>query len=122
MAGFGDRLPALAPRVTAFREESARNGRQGTVCLLRLIGVGSSRTAVAEEWLPGIVDMLRSYRRAGAPGERNDAASRSLGGGRTSPLDAFEDMLIGGTPDDVIARLQRCQELTGCEYLMATFR
>jgi probable F420-dependent oxidoreductase len=122
MAGFGDRLPSLAPRVAAFREESARNGRQGTVCLLRLIGVGASRAAVAEDWLPGIVDMLRSYRRAGAPGERNETAASSLAGGRTSPLDAFEDMLIGGTPEDVITRLRRCEELTGCEYVMATFR
>jgi probable F420-dependent oxidoreductase len=122
LAGFGDRLPELAPRVASFREQSARNGRAGTVCLLRLVGVAPSRAAVEERWLPEIVDMLRSYRRAGAPGERHATASRSLAGGRTSPLDAFEDMLIGGTPEDVVTQLERCRELTGCESVLATFR
>jgi probable F420-dependent oxidoreductase len=122
LAGFGDKLPALQPRVAAFREESAANGRAGTVCLLRLIGVGASREAVEENWLPGVVDMLRSYRRAGAPGERNETASRALGERATPGLDAFQDMLIGGSPEDVIAEIERCREMLDCDYVLPTFR
>lgn len=122
MVGFGDRLPALAPRVEQFRAESTANGRAGEVCLMRLVGIGPTREAVEADWLPGVLAMLRGYRRAGAPGERNDEASQKLRSskGAATLAELGNDMFIGGTPDDIIAGLQRCQAMTGCEYMMPT--
>jgi len=37
-------------------------------------------------------------------------------------LDSFGDMLVAGTPDDCVAQLKACAELTGCEYVLVTFR
>ena len=122
MVGFGDRLPALEPRVTEFREASKANGRAGEICLMRLVGIGASREEVAETWLPGVLDMLRGYRRAGAPGERNEEASSTLrsSGGRATFAELGNDMFIAGTPDDVIAGIRRCREMTGCEHFVPT--
>ena len=121
LAGFGDRLPAVAARAAGYREQAARHGRSSTVCLLRLVGIGASRAAVEQEWLPGVVEMMRRYRRAGAPGEKNDRAAATVRE-RKLTLDGFSDMLIAGTPDDCAEQLRSCAELTGCEYVLTTFR
>jgi alkanesulfonate monooxygenase SsuD/methylene tetrahydromethanopterin reductase-like flavin-dependent oxidoreductase (luciferase family) len=122
MIGFGDRLPTLESRVADFRAQSTANGRAGEICLMRLVGIGPSRQYVEEEWLPGVLAMLRGYRRAGAPGERNDDASSKFrsGGGRSTLAELGNDMFIGGTPGDVIAGIKRCQEMTGCEHFIPT--
>ena len=119
MVGFGDRLPALAPRVAQFRADSHASARSGEVCLMRLVGIGGSRASVEATWLPQVLATLRSYRRAEAPGERNqDASAKLRGGGATTLADLGNDMFIGGTPDDVIVGIKRCQEMTGCEHFI----
>jgi len=122
MVGFGDRLPALEPKVADFRKQSAANGRAGEICLMRLVGIGQNRDDVERDWLPPVLTMLRSYRRAGAPGERNEDASQKLrrDSGRSMLAELGNDMFVAGTPDDVIAGIRRCQELTGCEHFMPT--
>jgi probable F420-dependent oxidoreductase len=122
MVGFGDRLPALESRVAAFRAESADNGRAGEVCLMRLVGIGATREDVEREWLPDVLTMLRGYRRAGAPGERDEDASRTIQrrGDRASLGELGNDLFVAGTPDDVIAGIRRCRDLTGCEYFVPT--
>jgi probable F420-dependent oxidoreductase len=122
MAGFADRLDALSPRVDSYRQQAADAGREATVCLMRLIGVARRRADIEQAWLPAVVEMMRGYRRAGAPGERNETAAKSLGERREATLDSFEGMLVGGTPDDCIEALRRCEQATGCESLLATFR
>lgn len=122
MAGFADRLPDLERSVAGYRDLARAAGRPGEVCLLRLVGIGTDRAEVERTWLPGVVEMLRGYRRAGAPGKRTaagSAAARATGG---PTLDGFSDMLIAGSPEDCIAGIQRCIEATGCEYILATFR
>lgn len=121
LAGFGDRLPAVAARAAGYREQAARHGRASTVCLLRLVGIGVSRDVVERQWLPGVVEMLRGYRRAGAPGEKS-ARAAAAGEDRKLTLDGFGDMLIAGTPDDCVRQLRDCGEQTGCEYVLVTFR
>jgi probable F420-dependent oxidoreductase len=122
LAGFGDRLPAIAARAADYRMQARRNGRTATLSLLRLVGIGASRDVVEREWLPGVVEMMRGYRRAGAPGEKNEQAAAAARGHRRLTLDGFSDMLIAGTPDDCVEQLRACAELTGCEYVLATFR
>ena len=123
LVGFGDRLPALEPTVAGFRAASVANGRAGEICLMRLVGIGPSREDVERDWLPPVLAMLRSYRRAGAPGERDQHASRKLrrSGGTSTLAELGNDMFVAGTPDDVIAGIRRCADLTGCEHFMPTF-
>jgi probable F420-dependent oxidoreductase len=122
LAGFGDRLPAVAARAASYREQAAGHGRAATVCLLRLVGVAASRDAVESTWLPGVVEMMRGYRRAGAPGEKSERAATSLRERREPTLATFDDMLIAGTPADCVEQLKACEQATGCEYVLATFR
>ena len=122
LAGFGDRLPAVTARAAAYREQAKEHGRAATLCLLRLVGIGASREAVESDWLPGVVEMLRGYRRAGAPGEKSERAAASLRERREMTLDSFGDMLVAGTPTDCIAQLKTCAELTECGYVLVTFR
>ncbi len=123
MVGFGDRLPAVQPKIEEFRRASAANGRAGEICLMRLVGIGPTRQQVEDGWLPEVLAVLRGYRRAGAPGERNEDASKKLksGGGITTLDELGQDWMVAGTPDDVIAGIRHCHEMTGCEYLYPSF-
>jgi probable F420-dependent oxidoreductase len=122
MVGFGDRLPALEARVATFRAESADNGRRGEICLMRLVGIGARREDVERDWLPDVLATLRSYRRAGAPGERDESASRAArrSGDQPSLTELGSDLFVAGTPDDVVAGIERCRAVTGCEHFLPT--
>lgn len=119
---FPDPLPKVVDTLAWYRREAAEAGRSATVVLGRSIGIGSSRRAVEEEWLPDILRVMRGYRRAGAPTERNEAMASKLrsGGGLTTLDDLGDDVFIAGTPDDVVAGLRRAREMTGCDVVLAT--
>jgi probable F420-dependent oxidoreductase len=117
---FPDPLPKVQETLAWYRKEAAANGRQATVVLGRQIGIASTRQAVEDEWLPRVVQVMRSYRRAGAPTERNEGMASKLraGGGKATIEDLGNDVFIAGTPDDVIAGLKRAQEMTGCDVIL----
>jgi alkanesulfonate monooxygenase SsuD/methylene tetrahydromethanopterin reductase-like flavin-dependent oxidoreductase (luciferase family) len=118
MVGFGDRLPTAADRIATFRAESARHDRRGEICLMRLVGLGATRLQVEETWLPDVLTMLRGYARAGAPQDRNDDVRTVARSDRPTLEGLGNDLFVAGTPDDVIAGLQRAIEMTACEYVM----
>jgi probable F420-dependent oxidoreductase len=119
---FPDPLPKVQETLAWYRREAAANGRTATVVLGRQIGIGSSRQAVEDGWLPQVLAMMRGYRRAGAPTERNEgmAAKLRAGGGQATIPDLGNDVFIAGTPDDVIAGLERAASMTGCDVVLAT--
>ena len=86
------------------------------------IGIASTRQVVEDGWLPRVLQAMRAYRRAGAPTERNEgmAAKLKAGGGKATIEDLGNDVFIAGTPDDVIAGLQRAQQMTSCDVVLAT--
>jgi probable F420-dependent oxidoreductase len=123
IVGFADRLPRLAPRLAEYRALAAENGRSSQVCLMRLVGIGASRDDVEQDWLPGVLDMLRGYRRAQAPAETNDAQAdrmRAAGRGQASLTDLGDDMFIAGTPEDCIRSIQRCVDETACDHILVS--
>jgi alkanesulfonate monooxygenase SsuD/methylene tetrahydromethanopterin reductase-like flavin-dependent oxidoreductase (luciferase family) len=92
---------------------------------MRLVGIGTSREQVEERWLPEVLTLLRGYRRAGAPGDRDESASKRLRGRDTarekpSGLDALEAMIVAGSPDDVVAGVRRYHDATNCEHFVPT--
>jgi probable F420-dependent oxidoreductase len=121
IASFSDRLPRLVPKLDRYREMAAGNGRSSTVCLMRLVGLGATRDEVEREWLPAIYGMLRSYAKVAAPTERGDTTESSLKAARRGDISLAElgtDMLIAGTPDDVVAGLERAIAETACEHVL----
>jgi len=117
---FPDPLPKVQEILAWYRKEAAANGRQATIVLGRQVGIASTRRAIEDEWLPRVVQVMRGYRRAGAPTERNEGMASKLkaGGGKATIEDLGNDVFIAGTPDDVIAGLRRAQEMTGCDIVL----
>lgn len=119
--GFADRIPQLVPRLDRYRQLAGSYGRPSTVALMRLVGMGTSIEQVEQQWWPGIYQMLRGYARVEAPTERGDATERSLKAARRGEMslaDMGDDMLIAGTPDDVVRGLRRAIDETACEHLL----
>lgn len=111
---------SLAPKIVRFREECRAHGRAGTVALNRKIGIGPSRRQVEEQWLPPILDVYRDYVRLGVPFDAEFVAKLGSGAAlRLSDLPA--DQIIGGTPEDCIAALKSCAEVTGCDSIIVDF-
>jgi probable F420-dependent oxidoreductase len=124
IVGFADRLPKLAPRVEEYKALATSHGRSSTVCLMRLVGIGATRSEVEEDWLPSVISMLRGYRKVNAPAETGDDQAgriRSVGRGEGGLAELGDDMFVAGTPDDCVASLQRCIRETGCEHLLISF-
>jgi probable F420-dependent oxidoreductase len=121
--GFSDRLPKLVPRLERYRALAAGHGRQSTVCLMRLVGLGATRDEVEQGWLPAIYQMLRGYAKVAAPTERGDHTESSLKAAHRGDITLAElgsDMLIAGTPDDVIAGLRRAIDETQCDHVLVS--
>jgi probable F420-dependent oxidoreductase len=123
IVGFGDRIDALGPTVTSYREAATASGQPGEICVLRLVGIADSRRHVEDDWLPSVLEMLRSYRRAGAPGRRDEQASTRLRqagttGGGSDRLEMLSGMIVAGDPDDVVAGVRRYVEATACEHFV----
>ncbi len=118
LIGFADKLDSLRTKVPEYRRLAADNGRPSTVCLMRLVGVASTRAEVEERWFPPVLGMLRRYRRVGAPAERNAQLSQKLRsqGDRLTLEQIGTDMIVAGTPDDCVDGVQRFERATGCEY------
>jgi alkanesulfonate monooxygenase SsuD/methylene tetrahydromethanopterin reductase-like flavin-dependent oxidoreductase (luciferase family) len=124
IVGFADRLPKLIPRLAIYRDEAARHNRSATVCLMRMVGIAQTREEVEQQWLPAVLQTLRSYARVDAPAERNDATAGKLRGAQSGAMGIGElgtDLFVAGSPDDCIAAVRRCIDDTGCDHLMASF-
>ncbi len=118
LVGFSDKLESLRTKVPAYRRLASEYGRPSEVCLMRLVGIASTRAEVEERWFPPVLGMLRQYRRIGSPTERNAELSQRLRttGNQLTVEQMGTDMIVAGTPDDCIAGVRRFQEATGCEY------
>jgi probable F420-dependent oxidoreductase len=111
---------SLAPKIARFRAESRAAGNAGTVVLNRKIGIGVSRRAVEDEWLPPILDIYRNYLRLGVPFDAEFAAKLRSGDGMGLD-DLPPDQIVAGTPEACIAGLRACIAATNCDYLVVDF-
>ncbi len=121
IVGFSDRLPSLVPQLEHYRAHTDEHGRSSTVALMRLVGLGATRTEVEDSWLPAIYQMLRSYARVEAPSDRGDRTESKLKAanrGEVSLAELGSDMLVAGEPDDVIAGFLRSVAETQCEHIV----
>jgi len=121
IAGYLESVPVLVSRAEGYRRAAVQSGRGSTLCLMRKTGIRSSRQEVERDWLPGVVDLLRHYRSAGARWPRDDEFWTRLEGGEARLDDVGRDMMVAGTPDDCIREIDRYRRLTDCEYLLPSF-
>jgi probable F420-dependent oxidoreductase len=121
IVGFSDRLPKLTGRLATYREVAEEHSRASTVCLMRMVGIGPSREAVEQDWLPGVLAMLRSYRKVEAPAETDDEQARKMREARRGGAglaDLGNDVFVAGTPQDCVATIQRCVDETACDQIL----
>ena len=111
---------SLGPKVASFRAESRAAGRAGTVVLNRKLGIGTDRQKIEDEWLPPILDVYREYARLGVPFDER-LKQKLAEGGRVALHDLPDDQIIAGTPEDCIAALRKCIELTECDCVIIDF-
>lgn len=111
----------LAPKIARFKKESSAHGNQGTVAMVRKVGVCQTREQVEEEWFPGILRAYQAYVRHNVTFE-DKTFEAALASGKPMRLGDFPpDQFIAGTPDECIAQIRDIQEKTRCEYIVADF-
>jgi probable F420-dependent oxidoreductase len=124
IVGFGDPRSALLPKLSRYRALAAEAGQSSTVCLMRLVGIAARREEVEEQWLPPVINTLRGYRRAGAPGDTDKGLSSKLRSGSGEPLTLDRvggEQFIAGTPDDCIRQVREWVDATGCDSMLISF-
>lgn len=115
--GLMETLSDLVPLLEQYRSAAAEAGRPGRVCLKRSFGIASRRSDLEETWMPGYLDYRRYALKAGARWAPS-ALDRKLVIGETVGIDEVaEDRAVVGTADECVREIQRCREITGCEYL-----
>jgi probable F420-dependent oxidoreductase len=111
----------LAPQIARFREEASKAGRPGKVILNRKVGIAATRREVERDWLPGIVKSYRGYIAAGLLISDKGFEARLKSGEAIGLGDIPTDLLIAGSPEDCIASIEQCRDLSGCDGIIVDF-
>ena len=105
-----------------YRRVAAAAGRGDDWILRRYAWLGTDQRTIVEEVLPTYVGGLMDHWRESAEGdEERELFARIDAGDVVKPEDIARDRLLWGTPDDVIAQIQRYEALTGCDHVHAAF-
>jgi probable F420-dependent oxidoreductase len=105
-----------------YRESCERAGTKPAWVLRRYTRLTSSRRELEEEYLPGFVDAQLAYWRTSVETDEEQALFARIDAGEmVSAAEVAADRFVGGTPDDVIAELQRYRDETGCDYVHVGF-
>lgn len=104
-----------------YLESCTASGRTPSWVLRRYVRIGTDRSAIERDWLPGFVDRNLGYWRSSTEGpEERRLFERLDAGEQLSPADIARDRFIWGTPDDVVAEVGRYREL-GCDEFGIAF-
>lgn len=105
-----------------YRGACARLGRRPDWILRRYAWIGSDGKKVREEVLPRYVDGLMVHWRESVEDEVEKALFARIDAGvRVGPEEIAADRLLFGSPDDVIAQIERYRRETGCDHVHAAF-
>lgn len=105
-----------------YRDSCARHGRQPEWILRRYAWIGTDRRSVEEDVLPAYVDgLLEHWRESAEDDVELDLFRRIDAGEHVPPTEIAQDRLLWGSPDDVIAQIERYREATGCTHVHAAF-
>lgn len=104
-----------------YRRACGRHGTAPDWILRRYTWVAPSRREVAEHVLPAYVSGLLQHWRESAEDEEEKELFARLDAGEDLLEEIADDRLLWGTPDDVIAQIQRYRSATGANHFHAAF-
>jgi alkanesulfonate monooxygenase SsuD/methylene tetrahydromethanopterin reductase-like flavin-dependent oxidoreductase (luciferase family) len=105
-----------------YRASCEAAGTSPAWVLRRYTRLAGSRRELEEDYLPGFVDAQLAYWRTSVETDEERALFARIDAGEPmSPAEVAADRFVGGTPDDVIAELERYREETGCSYVHVGF-
>ena len=105
-----------------YRSAAAAAGRPGEWILRRFAWLGTDRRQIEDDVLPAYVNgLIEHWRESTEDAEERALFARMDAGEAVSPQEIAADRLLWGTPEDVIAQIQRYRESTGCDHIHAAF-
>ncbi len=109
--------------LATYRSACASVGREDAPWILRRYAwVDADATRVREQVLPDYVRGLVDHWRESAEDEVERALVRRIDAGDdVSAAEIADARLLWGSPDDVIAQIERYRHLTGCDHVHAAF-
>jgi probable F420-dependent oxidoreductase len=100
-------LEVLRERAATYRAQAHEAGRPATICLERDVSVSANGAAAKAGWDDRNRAYIQHFRDHGAPVLPDGEQSAPIG----------EGLAVAGTPSDCAAELQRCEQMTNCEYV-----
>ena len=108
--------------LSLYRETCARHGRKADWILRRFAWIGPDRASIQRDILPRYLEaLLEHWRESAEEDEEKELFARLDAGEKISAEEIAEDRLLWGSPDDVIAQIERYRRETGCEHVHAAF-
>lgn len=108
--------------LATYRASCARVGRSADWVLRRYAWVGTDGDHIREQVLPAYVDGLVAHWRESAEDEVELALLARIDGGEdVAATEIADERLLWGTPDQVIAQVERYRSETGADHVHASF-
>ncbi|MCR9092989.1 MAG: LLM class flavin-dependent oxidoreductase [bacterium] len=108
--------------LSVYRDSCRRIGREPEWILRRFAWIGTDRRKIEEEILPRYIEGLLVHWRESAEDDVEKALFERLDRGeKITPEEIAGDRLLWGTPEDVIAQIERYRSQTGCHHVHAAF-
>lgn len=105
-----------------YRSSCEAHAKQPDWILRRYAWIGTDTAAVERDVLPEYVDGLVEHWRESAEDDTEvDLFRRMDAGEDVPPTEIAKDRLLWGSPEHVIAQVQRYQAETGCDHVHAAF-
>ncbi len=120
LAGFPTPLSMLEPAVRDYRAAAAAAKQPATVCLMRDFHIAPDRARVDPQWQQRSIGIYRSYYEAGSQMKIDDTVLRAIKGEAVSLDEYVPGRAVAGSPADCIREIERCRDMTGCEYMLLT--
>jgi probable F420-dependent oxidoreductase len=108
--------------LAVYRAACAAHAKPADWILRRYAWVGTDRRAIEDDILPRYVDGLMEHWRESAEDDEEKALfARIDNGDAVTPQDIAADRLLWGTPDQVIAQIERYVRETGADHVHMAF-
>ncbi len=114
-------LTKAASMLESYRQACARHGTDPAWVLRRFAWVAPTRAEVVDGALPAYVHGLIEHWRESVEDDEDQALYARVDAGEIPIEEIADQRLLWGTPDDVIAQIQRYEAATGADHVHAGF-
>lgn len=115
-------LPVAERCLATYVAACERAGREPSWILRRFAWIGRDGDEIVDRVLPAYVDGLIGHWRESVEDEAERSLLARLDAGEHVPAtEIADDRLLWGTPEQVIAQVERYRERTGCTHVHAAF-